>query len=415
MPAQRRNKRANPPISTLDVQLARFVIHAYRNAPAVRQMFDRVGVRPALIKRVADLERVPILHKDALVQMQKDNPPFGGFLSRPASRHLRHIYQSPGPLNEPDAGDEHRARVSAKVFKEVGFAQSDIVLNTLSYHLVPAGMMLDNGLTRLGATVVPSGVGNTELQARLLADLNVTGYVGTPSFLLTILRKGEEMGMRVKEQLALRKACFFAEPYPLSLRAQFEEGYGLRTTDVYTTADVGFIAYGCEAKAGWHVADGVIVEVVDPTTGQHIEPGAQGEVVVTTFNETYPLIRFGTGDLSAFALGRCACGRKSARLVGWLGRAGEAVKVRGMFVHPNQLRQAAAKFPSIQKIQGVVTRPDVRDHFALRVESHDTQIGDALKEAVQNLCRVSVDEVQFVGEGAIPDGARGMVDERTWE
>ncbi len=409
------SKRTNQPTNKLDTELRRFVAHAYRNAPAVKQMFDRVGVKPALIKSVGDLKRVPILHKDTLVQMQKDHPPFGGFVTKAAQKNLRHIFQSPGPLYEPDAGEEERTNVSAAVFKEVGFKKGDIVLNTLSYHLVPAGMMLDAALTQLGATVVPSGVGNTELQVKLLHDLKVTGYVGTPSFLLTILRKAEEMRIRVKEQLALRRAVFFAEPYPPSLRQQFEQGYGLTTTDVYATADVGFIAYGCEAAEGWHLANGIIVEIVDPTTGAHVERGAQGEVVVTTFNEIYPLIRFGTGDLSAFATEKCACGRKSPRLVGWLGRAGEAVKVRGMFVHPNQLRQVMAKFPAIAMIQGVVTRPDVRDHFVLRVESSDTSVAAALKAAVQNVCRVSVDEVQFVAAGLIPDGARGMVDERKWE
>ncbi|MEP7200369.1 MAG: AMP-binding protein, partial [Chloroflexota bacterium] len=346
-------KRSAKPTRSLDARLSRFLAHAYRNAPAVKQMFDQVGVKPTLIKTVADLERVPILRKDALVQMQKEHPPFGGFVTSRAQKNLRHIFQSPGPLYEPDAGDTERAQVSATVFKQVGFAKGDVVLNTLSYHLVPAGMMLDNGLTRIGATVVPSGVGQTELQVKLLQDLGITGYVGTPSFLLTILRKAEELGVNVRAQLALRKAVFFAEPYPPSLRQQFESGYGLRTTDVYATADVGFIAYGCEAGTGWHVADGIIVEIADPTTGGRVARDAQGEVIVTTFNAAYPLIRFGTGDLSAFALERCACGRKSPKLVGWLGRAGEAVKVRGMFVHPNQLRQAAAKFPSITKIQGI--------------------------------------------------------------
>ncbi len=406
---------SNKPTHKLDARLSHFIGSAYRNAPAVKQMFDDAGVKPSQIKGVADLERVPILRKDALVQMQKDNPPFGGFVAKKAQKKLRHIYLSPGPLYEPDVGEEDTITTAASVYREVGFKKGDIVLNTLSYHLVPAGMLLDSALTRLGATVVPSGVGQTELQAKLLLDLKVTAYTGTPSFLLTILRKAEEMGINVQQQLALQKALFLAEPYSPSLRQQFEQGYGLQTADAYATADVGFIAYSCEARTGWHVAEEIIVEIVDPTTAQRLAPGEQGEVVVTAFNPTYPLIRFGTGDLSAFAVERCSCGRKSAKLVGWLGRAGEAVKVRGMFVHPNQLKQAVAKFPAITKIQGVVTRPDVRDHFRLRVESADRSIAAQLKEAVQNLCRVSVDEVQFVEAGAIAEGARGMVDERTWQ
>jgi phenylacetate-CoA ligase len=249
----------------------------------------------------------------------------------------------------------------------------------------------------------------------MMLDLKVTGYVGTPSFLMTLLKKSEEMGIK-REQLALKKAVFFAEPYPPSLRQQFTEHYGLKALDAYTTAELGFIGYSCEQFSGWHVADGVIVEIVDPTTGHRVPDGERGEVVVTRFSPHYPLIRFGTGDLSAYKTEKCACGRKSKQLVGWLGRAGEAIKVRGMFVHPNQLKQAAAKFSTVTKIQGIVTRPDnVRDYFVVRIEGGDETLRDALMEAVQGLCRVKVDEVQFVAAGAIPEGARGMVDERKWE
>ncbi len=397
-----------------DVRLAAFVNRAYRNAPAVKQMFDGVGLKPTLIKGVADLERVPILRKDALIQLQREQPPFGGLLAKPAQKKLRHIFQSPGPLNEPDAGDEAIILTAAAAFKDMGITKSDVVLNTFSYHLSPAGLhLVDEPLMRIGAVVVPSGVGNTDLQVQLMHELQATAFMGTPSFLMTLLRRAEELSLC--EGLALHTAVFMAEPYPPSLRHQFETGYGLRTNDAYGTAELGVVAYSCEAKSGWHVAANIIVEIVDPTTGQQVERGAQGEVVVTTFNESYPLIRFGTGDLSAFATEPCSCGRMSLKLVGWLGRAGEAVKVRGMFVHPNQLKQAAARFPSIAKIQGVVTRPDVRDYFVVRVESSERNIESDLKDAVQNLCRVSVDEVQFVRAGGLGDGTRGMLDERKWE
>jgi len=408
-------KRATRSVNSLDTKLQKFLTVAYRNSPATRARFDAANIKPAHIKTIADLERVPILRKDDLVKLQQANPPFGGMVSTQTLKHIHHIYLSPGPLFEPDAGEDEGTKRGAKVMHELGFGAGDVVLNTLSYHLVPAGMILDATLVAAGCTVMPSGVGQTDLQVKLLVDLKITGYVGTPSFLMTILKKADELGVK-RAQLALKKAVFFAEPYPPSLRQQFMEQYDLQGIDAYTTAELGFIGYSCEQFSGWHIADGIIVEIVDPLTGQRVPDGERGEVVVTRFSPNYPLIRFGTGDLSAYKTETCACGRTFKQLVGWLGRAGEAIKVRGMFVHPNQLKQASAKFPTITKIQGVVTRPDnVRDYFVVRVEGGDETLREALIEAVQGLCRVKVDEVQFVATGTIAEGARGMVDERKWE
>lgn len=399
--------RKSKAVNTLDAKLRQFVAQAYRNSPATKARFDAAGLKPAQLKRVADLEKLPILRKDDLVRMQQAQPPFGGLVSTKALQNIHHIYLSPGPLFEPDSGESEGLKRGAAVVKDLGFGRGDIVLNTLSYHLVPAGMIVDATLVAAGCTVAPGGVGQSELQVKMLVDLQITGYAGTPSFLMTILRKAEELGIR-REQLALKKALFLAEPYPPSLRQVFEGEYGMRTADSYTTAELGFIGYDDGKGPGWRLAAGLIVEIVDPLTGKRVSDGEQGEIVVTRFSPNYPLIRFGTGDLSAFI--------GPQRLAGWLGRAGEAVKVRGMFVHPNQLKQAAAKFPTISRIQGVVTRPDnVRDYFVVRVEAGDTRIGDALMETVQGLCRVKLDEVQFVPAGVIPDGARGMVDERKWE
>ena len=242
-------------------------------------------------------------------------------------------------------------RVAADVFRVAGFKRGDIVLNTLSYHLVPAGLLLDAGLQRVGATVVPSGVGNTELQVKLLLDLRVNGYAGAPSFLMTIVKKAEEMGLNFKEKFALHHTLFTAEPYPPSLRAQFEGVYGLQTTNVYATAELGFLAYDDETKAALKIADGVVVELVDPATGKRVGVREPGEVVVTTFNETYPTIRLGTGDMAVYS-------DESLQRILLVGCVGDAVKVRGMFVHPNQLRLAASKFPAIARLQGIVTRPD---------------------------------------------------------
>lgn len=407
--------------SNLDRELARLVKHAYAHAPAVKKIFDDAGVKPSDIKRVADLERVPVTSKDQLAQMQRESPPFGGFLAADPKR-LKHIFLSPGPLYEPHGAEKAIARVAGDVFRIAGFKRGDVVLNTLSYHLVPAGLLLDAGLQRVGACVVPSGVGNTELQVKMMLDLKATGYAGTPSFLMTIIKKAEEMGVGASGRSPLRTlhhTLFTAEPYPPSLRAQFEGVYGLKTLNVYATAELGFLAYDCQAQQGLHFADGVVIQICDPATGQHVASGEAGQVVVTTFNETYPTIRLGTGDLAVYLDAPCACGNKAPRLA-LVGRVGDAIKVRGMFVHPNQLKVAMSKFPAIARVQGIVTRPDVRDDFTLKVElAQEVSDRDALSknfgDAVRELCRVGVDKIGFVPAGTIAADAKMMVDERKWE
>jgi phenylacetate-CoA ligase len=242
--------------------------------------------------------------------------------------------------------------------------------------------------------------------------LKITGYAGAPSFLMTLIKKAEELDLNFKEKFALRKALFTAEPYPPSLRQQFEGVYGLQTLNVYATAELGFLAYDDATKSALQIAEGVVVEIVDPQTGKRVGVREPGEVVVTTFNETYPLVRLGTGDMAIYT-------DDAFQKFMLVGRAGEAVKVRGMFVHPNQVKLALSKFPAIARVQGVVTRPDnVRDHWALKVELADTSANrDALandfSEAVKNVCRVSVDQVEFVA--TIAADAKVMVDERKWE
>jgi len=404
------------PVS-LDRELARFVKSVYATTPAVKKIFDDAGVKPADIKRIADLERVPVTTKDQLVEMQKATPPFAGFLNTRAKK-LKHIFLSPGPLYEPHGAEKSPVKTATQVFRIAGFKRGDIVLNTLSYHLVPAGLLLDAGLQAIGATVVPSGVGNTELQIKMMLDLRVNGYAGTPSFLMTIIKKAEEMGLDFKKSFALTHTLFTAEPYPPSLRAEFHGKYGLKTLNAYATAELGFLAYDCDAQQGLHFADGVVVQVCDPTTGLHVKAGEAGQVVVTTFNETYPTIRLGTGDLAVYLDAPCACGRTTPRLM-LVGRVGDAVKVRGMFVHPNQLKVAAARFPAIARVQAIVTRPDnVRDTLTLNVELAQVDVdreklSREFAEAVRSLIRVSVDQVEFVP--TIPADAKPIVDERKWE
>ncbi len=405
--------------TALDRQVQRLVKHAYNNAPAVKKILDDCGVRPTEIKSVADLERIPVTHKDRLIQYQRDNPPFGGFLAV-HPRRLKRIFLSPGPLHEPYAGEKALDQTLAGILRVAGFRRGEIALNTLSYHLSPGGWLLDGGLRRAGVCTVPGGVGSTELQVRTLLDLNVAGYVGTPSFLMTLIKKAEEMGMDFPAQFALRHTLFTAEPYPPSLRSQFQNTYGLKTTNAYATGELGFLAYECEKHSGLHFADNVVIELVDPATGDRVGPEVPGEIVATTFNETYPILRLGTGDLATYTDQPCACGRASHRLLGLLGRVGEAIKVRGMFVHPNQLKAAFAKSPEVARGRGVVTRSGIRDELALEVECADSVSGSAdwqtaLRESVRELCRVTVDSVVVLPTGTLPADGRVIVDERKWD
>jgi len=402
---------------SLDERLRQVVQNAYARAPAVTQLFDQAGVAPGEIQSVADLARLPVTSKDRLIAMQRAAPPFGGWLAVPPES-LRHIFISPGPIFDPEAGEAVSARGVAEAFQAVGIGQGDVVLNTFLYHMVPAGLLMDAALNLLGATVVPTGPGNTEYQVQIAMALRATGFVGTPSFLKAILDEAGKSGFP-KEALPIKKAFFSAEPYPPSLRQIFEGEYGMQTGQAYATADLGVIAYECEQAAGLHYSSELIVEIVG-SDGKPLGPGQQGEVVVTTFNATYPLIRFGTGDLSAYTHQSCPCGRPGRRMLGWMGRVGDAVKVRGMFLHPNQLQQAVARFPDLGRFQAVVTRPETRDMLALRIElagqaADQPALVDGLKTAVRETCRLGLDDVKFVEPGSIPEDTQPILDERTWE
>jgi phenylacetate-CoA ligase len=412
-------------MSEVSKRLKHIIQHAYANAPAVKEIMDRAGVSPDDVQGVADLDKIPVTSKDRLVELQAADPPFGGFLAVPPTQ-LKRIYFSPGPLYDPQGSKEDLTQAAAEALEAAGWGPGDIVLNSLSYHLVPAGLLLDEALTALGITVIPGGVGMSQLQVKMMLDLQVTGYVGTPSFLATLIEEAKKMGadtkrpLDFKEAFALRSALVTAEPLPPSLRQRFEEEYGIKVVNAYGTADLGLLGYECSAGSGFHVPGGLIVQVVDPETGASLGPGAVGEIVATTFNETYPLIRFGTGDLAFYTDEACACGRSSKRLVALVGRAGEAVKVRGMFVHPNQVRFAIGNFPAVARTQAVVTRPEHRDELVFRVELADEnvdrdQLATALGEALRAACRVKADRIEFVEPGTIPSGAKVILDQRTWD
>jgi len=395
-----------------DERLREVVAHAYVHAPAVRAKFDAAGLKPQDVQTVADLAKVPVTRKDELWKLQQAELPFGGFLA--VARHqLKRIFMSPGPIYDPQ-GDRMDYWRWAQALYAAGFREGDIVQNTFSYHLTPAGLMFDEGLRALGCVVVPTGVGNTELQVQIMHDLGVTGYVGTPSFLMTLLEKAEELGYDIQ----LRVAFVTAEPFPPSLRQAFAQR-GITARQGYGTADVGALGYECAEEAGLHIPHDVIVQIADPTTGEPLGPGQVGEVVVTLLEETYPLIRFGTGDLSSYTEEACPCGRTSNRLLGLVGRVGDGVKVRGMFVYPHQADQVVARFPEIARYQVIVTRRGHRDQMTFRLEVEETvenreKLKRELREAIREVMKLRA-EVEIVPPGTIPEGARKIEDQRTWE
>jgi len=403
----------------IDTQLKDTVASAYANSREVRGRFDAAGLTPTDIQTVADLARVPVREKDEVIALQQENPPFGGLLAVPMEE-VRHIFFSPGPLYEPEAEDDLTPFDMAKiVFKQCGFGAGDVVLNSLSYHLVPAGLLVDRALTEMGCTVIPGGVGNSDLQLKMMIDLGVTGYAGTPSFLMQLLEKAEEMGIDVRTGLKLTKIVTTAEPLPLSMRQNFINRYGLSVGNCYATAELGLLALDTTGAMTMGLLPEPVIQVVDPDTGRSVNPGEVGEVVVTNFSRAYPLIRFGTGDMAVNVDPNPDQSLQEERSIILVGRRGEAVKVRGMFVHPNQLRFAVTPFPDVQAIQGIVTRLENRDYLAVRVvvaaDADQEGMVDQLKASVQAACRVRVDEVNFVAPDEIPPGSPGIVDERDWD
>jgi phenylacetate-CoA ligase len=400
----------------LEERMRDIIAYAYEKASAVKERFDKAGVKPADIRTIKDLEKIPVLRKDDLIALQKANPPFGGYLAVTLD-NLERIYQSPGPIYDP----QRKRGFGAGGGMGPDFGKGQIVMNTWSYHVTPAGLGVDQLLRGMGFTVVPMGTGNTELQVQVMHDLKVHGFVGTPSFLKIIIDKAEEKGYNFKKDFNLKWAMVSGEMGGEPLRKLFQEKYGILCMggDTYATADVGTVATGCEKQSGMHITVDAIVEIVDPATGQQLEPGEIGEVVVTPFDEVYPLIRFGTGDLSMMVEETCGCGRTTTRLPKIMGRSGEAVRVRGMFVHPKQTDEVIAKFPEVRRYQLVVTRPENRDEMVLKVELTDDatdkeKLKGALDKSFKDTCKVRFDRVELVAKGVIADDAKHIVDERTY-
>ncbi len=392
------------------------VKHAYERSPHFRRRLDGAGLTADAIKEIEDIAQLPILRKSALPQLQKEDPPFAGILAVPLSEVGR-IYQSPGPIYEPEGGESDYWRM-ARAFYAGGFRAPDVVQVTFAYHLTPGGWICDGGLRALGCVVVPAGVGNTEVQVQLLRDLGVTGFVGTAAFFSTLITKAEEMGYDVVRDLRLQVVSLGGAMMAHSMRHMMAGRYGLTIRQTYAIGDLGLIGYECQEASGMHIADDLLLQILNPQSGGEAPLGEAGEVVVTVFDQVYPLIRFGTGDLSAVTTEPCPCGRTSARLTRILGRVNEVTKIKGMFVHPRQVEEVAAVFPDIQCCQVVVRLKGADDEMIFRVELangiEQEPLLSRLKEKIKDLLKVRA-IVEAVPPGTIADRAKKILDERRWD
>jgi phenylacetate-CoA ligase len=402
----------------LDRKLAGHIRHVYRHSPAVKRLFDKAGVRPGDVRTVKDLEKLPVTRKTDLLEMQKGSLPFGGILAIPPES-VERVFVSPGPIYEIQPSG---IKWFAKSFWAAGFRKGDVVINTFTYHMSPAGILFHEAIRDCGATVVVAGTGNTDLQIQVMKDLGVTGFVGTPSFLMTVIKRAEEMGLDIKKGLSIKRAWFTGEMLPASLRKTFEDDYSIDTYQAYAVTEPGgAIAYECHRKNGMHLMDEYVTEIVDPETGRQLGPGQVGEIVTTQiFNKNWGLIRFGTGDLSSYVAESCPCGRTAHRITGIVGRAGDAVKVRGMFIVARQAEQAIMGFSQVARYQLIVGRRQHRDEMTLKIELKDTDIDKArltvdINKKFQDICRIKIDKIEFAGHGEIPEKEQGIKDERKWE
>jgi len=393
--------------------LAKMVRLGYQKSSRVKKIFDERNVKPTEIKSIKNLEKLPVVSREELVKLEREEPPFGGFCAK--DMKTDRIFTSPGPVYEPHLTEKDP--IWGRGYYAAGFRKEDVVLNAFSYHMVAAGLTFHSGLRKVGATVIPSGASSTENQVQLIRDLGATAYTGTPSFLMAIIKKAEEMGYRFKDDFKIRRASFVAEPLQPTLREKFEKEYNIDTYQMYGATEVGDIAYECSQKNGWHICEEVIAEIVDPTTGKQLGPGELGEVVVTRLNPIFFLFRFGTGDLSRYIKERCPCGRTSFRLAGISGRVGEAAKVRGMFIAPSQLRLVASRFGEL-RLQAVLDRLDFKDYLTVRVEAgpeDQARLEREFENVFKEICTVKMDKLEFIQKGTLSDKDSLIVDRRTWK
>ena len=393
------DQRANDLASALPAQIA--------NAQKLSGYSDALGdIDASAIQTIDDLAGLPVLRKSDLVQAQSENGPLGGYGAL-KTHEFAHIFQSPGPIYEPGGVGNDWWRVG-RFLNAIGIGAGDIVQNCFGYHLTPAGMIFENGARAVGATVVPAGVGQTELQVRAASDIGTTAYAGTPDYLKVILDKADELGVK----LGIAKAAVGGGALFPALRQEYADR-GVLCLQNYATADLGNVAYETQAMDGMIVDEGVIVEIVTPGTGNPVAVGEVGEVVVTTLNRDYPLVRFATGDLSAVMAGQSPCGRTNMRIKGWMGRADQTTKIKGMFVRPEQVADLVAKHDEIDRARVIAIRDGEMDGMIVQLETSATD--SARYEASVMDCLKLRGRIELIAPGGLPRDGLVIEDQRKYD
>jgi len=403
-------------MAALPAQLA----HAKQASLAFADLLRDVDTA-SVVDRAA-LARLPVIRKHELQERQQAarqraagavaaGNVFGGFSALGYGAAMPRVFASPGPIYEPEGTARDYWRMARAIYA-AGFRPGELIHNSFSYHFVPAGSMMETGAHAMGCTVFPGGTGQTEQQVQAMRELQPAGYIGTPSFLKIIVEKATDMGVSLP---SVTKAMFGGEAFPPSLRDWFT-ARGIDGYQCYATADLGLIAYETSAREGLVLDEGVIVEIVRPGTGDPVAEGEVGELVVTTLNPSYPLIRFGTGDLSALLPGTCPTGRTNARIKGWMGRADQTTKIRGMFVHPKQVDEIVKRFAEVARARLVVSGEMANDQMTLRVEAHDGSgnLSARIEEAIRDVTKLR-GQVEILAPGSLPNDGKVIEDARSYK
>lgn len=399
--------------------------HAYRNSPFYHERYKKAGLTPEDVKTLEDIEKIPLLRKPELQEAQKKNPPFGNNLTVPLNK-LSEIFISPGPIFEGVVAEEAEAMLNArcKAFYSCGARHGDIVVNTFMYHMVPAGLSIHLGFRRIGCTVVPTGVGQTVYQAIIMRDLGVTVFTGTPSFLAMIGEEAKKGGIDPQDDLKLELGIFSAEPLPDSLRESLRNNFGMLARQIFGTADLGTVGKECPEENGMHIEETMIMEIIDPSTLEKVAPGEEGEITCTMPHKlASPIIRFRTGDATIISEVKCSCGRTSPKLMKILGRVDQLVKVKGMFVHPINIKSVIIRHPELGNYEAIVDRPKLSDILIIRIEFGGT--GESLPKEAEE-AKIELEKefkeairikavVELVQKGSLTETKEKIVDLRKME
>lgn len=392
----------------LQMDLPKQIAHAKSSAPAYAQILEETDA--TAVTSLDALASLPVTRKSDLMERQSADKPFGGLASATPGNMVR-VFASPGPVYEPEGEGPDYWRTGRAMYA-AGVRAGDLIHNTLSYHFTPAGFMIESGARAIGCGVFPAGVGQTELQVNAIVDLQPNVYCGTPSFLKILIDKAHEMDADIS---CIKKGVVGGEALPPSLRETLS-AHGVEVLQFYGTADVGTIAYESSAKEGLIIDENILVEIVTPGTGDPVAAGEIGEILVTSFSKDYPLVRFATGDMSKFLPGQSPCGRTNTRIAGWMGRADQTTKVKGMFVRPEQIAAVVKRHPEISKARLVVDREDVNDSMTLCCEatSQSDTLANEIKESLKEVCKLR-GEVSFVAQGELASDGKVIDDIRSYE